>query len=69
MFSEVGLDFDDDLGGLQKGPRVKRPHLHPAWWLAALAIPLLLIAIKPAYGWGFVGGAICGGLGTAIWRN
>ena len=68
MLDEVGLDFDDDLGGLQKGPRVKRPHLHPAWWLAALAIPLLLIAINPAYGLGFVCGVTFGVTGMLIWR-
>ena len=66
MLDHVGLDFDDDLGGLQKGPRIKRPSLHPAWWLGALSIPLLLIAINPAYGWGFVCGAVCGVTGMLI---
>ena len=69
MLDGVGLDFDDDLGGLQKGPPGQRPRLHPAWIWTALAIPLLLIAINPAYGWGFVCGAAFGVTGMLIWRD
>lgn len=60
ILDEVGLDFDDDLGGLQKGPRIQKPRLHPLWWLVALIIPLILIVINPTYGFGFIGGTIIG---------
>lgn len=60
MLDGVGLDFDDDLGGLQKGPRVKRPRLHLLWWLFTLIIPIALIAINPTYGFGFISGIIIG---------
>lgn len=68
MLDEVGLDFDDDLGGLQKGPLPSRPRLNPVWMLFLIPIPLLLIWANPAYGFGVVCGAVMGATGMLIWR-
>ena len=66
MHSEVGFDFDGDLGGLRKGPRISAPRLHPAWVLQAATIPTLLFFINPAYGVMFMAGAIIGAVGVLI---
>ena len=68
MLDEVGLDFDDDLGGLKKGPPLQRPRLHPVWICVALSIPILMICVNPVYGWGFVCGAVMGATGMLIWQ-
>lgn len=67
MLDDVGLDFDDDLGGLTKGPPPLRRRLHPAGALVAIVIILLLICINPVYGAGFVSGVILGAVGMLVW--
>ena len=64
--SGVGFDFDDDLGGLRKGPPIHRPRLHPFWFFVMASIPVLLIAANPAYGLGFVFGVIAGAKGMLV---
>ena len=66
MFSDAGLDFDGDLGGLRKGPPINRPRLHPVWFLVMASIPVLLIAANPACGLGFVFGAAAGATGMLV---
>lgn len=63
MLDEVGLDFDDDLGGLTKH-RLPGRHLSFGWVWLALAIPLIMILVNPLYGVGFISGVIytCVGL-------
>lgn len=68
MLDEVGLDFDDDLGGMQKGPTDWRPRLHPLWAVAALSFLPLLIWANPAYGFGFICGAVMGATGMLVWN-
>ena len=69
MLDEVGLDFDNDLGGLQKGPPPPRSRLHPLWLWVALSIPILLIWVNPAYGWGFICGAASGLVAALVWHT
>ena len=64
--SDVGLDFDGDLGGLRKGPPIHRPRLHPFWFFVMALIPVLLIAANPACGIGFVFGAAAGATGMLV---
>lgn len=67
MLSEVSLDFDGDLGGLSKGPRIERDRLHPVWLLVALAILIMLILANSTYGLGFIGGTIIGAVCSKIY--
>ena len=62
----VGLDFDDDLGGLTKrGPSTPVSRTWLPW--AAVAVTALLIMAHPAYGLGVLHGVMIGGVATMIW--
>lgn len=64
MLDEVGFDFDNDLGGLKKGPRHPRPHLHRAWRWTMFATIILLVCMNPVYGAGLVSGVAIGIVAT-----
>ena len=66
MLDEVGMDFDDDLGGLKKDVPLRPLRLHPAWlWLLFTPI-LLLFWTDPAYVFMLISGMAMGAVGVLI---
>ena len=67
MLDEVGLVFDDDLGGLKKDVSYRPSRLNPAWLLLLFAPFLLLLWTDPAYVFMLIAGVAVGAVGVLIW--
>ena len=66
MLDEVGMDFDDDLGGLKRGAPPRRSRLHLAWLWLLFTPFLLLFWAAPAYVFMFMAGMAIGAVGVLI---